>query len=176
VSDLPDILKTNPLRLARLFEAAPETGSLCEAGELGEVYRHQLAAPLAAELAILLPDLEERLRAWREECGEPLVTFSHLLEARRPPLELLEAVKEWAKLARAEPESGIPAEVATALYVTSIALALEIHGQRISALDDSALADGMRWALSLPWLEPRSREALGRALARLGGPGAPAAS
>ena len=176
LSDLSDLFKTNPRRLAELLDPTAGAADLCEAGDLADVHLHQLSAPLAAELSAHDPDIAARLRAWREAAGEPLETFGDVLRARRPPLALLEAIKEHAKISQARPGSGLPVEVATVLYMTSIALALDRYGERITALDDDALEAGLRWTSSLSWLDPSTRELVERALALLPGPGGSSSS
>ena len=101
-------------------------------GDLAEIWKHQLAAPLEIELKETSGTLTEHDR----QRAAPR-TFGDLLRDESPPMELLKLVKTLAKKRRA---SGVfPAEIAAAIYYSTIAAAMSRHQARISELDDAAL-------------------------------------
>jgi hypothetical protein len=136
--------------------------------EFGAIFRHQLTAPLCADLADLAPRLGEELAGLRTPDGRPVVTFGDLLRHPAPPVALLERVKEFAKASRQPDRRQVPAEVATLLYYLAIGVALCRCGQRLTRLDDAALREGFRWATAQPWADEATRDLLGRAEACLG--------
>ena len=81
-----------------------------------------------------------------------LGSFADLLTYPRPPLELLDTVKQFAKRHRSSQDATLPPEIATALYFACIAIGLTRLGQRITRMDDEALRGGLRWALDQKWI------------------------
>ena len=55
------------------------------------------------------------------------------------------------------PHSPVPHEIASVLYIASIAAALVRCRRRITGLTNDALAEGFRWELSQPWLDAPTR-------------------
>jgi len=131
--------------------------------ELGAILEHQLRAPLAADLARFVPDLESKLR----RASPPVATFGQLLFQPQPPVELLEAVKRFAKASRADPESLLPDEISTVLYCAAIVAARLRCGRRITRMDDQALAYSLKWVRKQTWLDPQSRGLFDEAAAML---------
>jgi hypothetical protein len=146
----------------RLLALTREDQSDWLPGDLGQIWRHQLGAPLEVELA-------EGFRKWAQsnDQGTAPRTFEDLLGHPAPPLELLRLVKNLAKERRAKPT--FPSEIATALYYAAIAIAWARYEQRITELDDAALCRGLEWTIGLSWLDESTRIALKTALSRLSG-------
>ncbi len=158
-----DSLKHRSIALGRVIGASREPGRWPEA-ELGKILRHQLAAPLEADLGSAAIDAAANVPAGTAWC----VTFRDLFEHSAPPLELLEIVKAFAKDCRAKPHGPLPPEVALVLYYGCIAAALLRHGRNITQLDAASLLDGIRWALSCPWLDNSTRKLFEASAGRLG--------
>jgi hypothetical protein len=76
-------------------------------------------------------------------------------------------VKDFAKANLDHPDSGLPGEIATALYYTSIAAALVRLDERISQLADADLQRGLRRTLKQTWLDEKTKDLLAQALAKL---------
>jgi hypothetical protein len=133
------------------------------AADLKAILGHQLEASLAAELERL-----ETSSAGDDDAPTPTTlpctgTFADLFEASRPPVELLERVKRYAKRAGSQADGPLPDEVATVLYLAAIVTARLKCAQSISRLDESTLRSGVHWALDQPWLAPAIRELFARA-------------
>jgi hypothetical protein len=114
------------------------------------VLRHQLGAALREDLGRFAPASADPTPA----------TFGELLHHPDPPLELLEGVRRFAKAQRDQVGSALPEEVAAVLYYAAIVAARLRCRQRLSHLDDDALAAGLRWALGQPWLDDPTRTLL----------------
>jgi RNA polymerase sigma-70 factor (ECF subfamily) len=149
--------------LARLMElpAAPT--------EPGELLRRLLATPVPLDLSSLDPETGGKVRAWADSEKLVLRSFGELFEHPHPLLDLLEFVKDFAKENRTDSESPLPREVATALYYTSIAVALARCGQRITRHDDATLRQGFQWGIDQPWVEESVRALLRAGLQQVAG-------
>ena len=147
------ILKAEPKRLAAFLEIDPGVGRLWRPNELAAIFQHQLAAPVQLDLAqgragngpVLPPPFAE------------IQTFGQLFHHPKPPIELLKAVKEFAKAHRDHPASTLPGEIATVLYYSSILVARLRCGVGISALSDEELRTGLEWALGQSWVDERMK-------------------
>ncbi|OHB72648.1 MAG: hypothetical protein A2V70_17310 [Planctomycetes bacterium RBG_13_63_9] len=128
--------------------------------ELEAVLAHQLSAPLECDLGHLDKGLAGRLEAANSADGPPIRTFADLLHHPRPPVELLELTKRFAKACRSHRQSPLPDEIATVLYFLSIAVALTQCGRRITKMDDPSLGYSLDWGLKQPWLDEPTRELL----------------
>ena len=144
----------DPSKLARLLDlSAFDGGSKVAAWyeEPATILKAQLAAPLLADL-LTVPGAEEtRLRSL---VGDPNVTFADLLLADSPNLELLEAIKHFARHVgdlTDSPLHGIPANV---LYFAAIAAALVHTDARITTLTPAQLHAGFALALTQPLPAP----------------------
>ncbi len=137
-----------PARLAQLLDLdAPASWSQADALA---ALRHQLAAPLLPDLA-LAPGAElDRLcpRAFAHP------TFLDALTAPAPNLELLHAIKHWARHLRTDPASPLAGTPATVLYYAAIAAARLRLGQSITTLSDAQLRAGLLWAAAIPGTQP----------------------
>ena len=148
-----------PSRLGRILAA--DGADRWRAEEMGGILRHQLAAPLAADLASELAADEDRSdppRSAAEGTGDARpTTFGELLHHPNPPVELLRRVKQFAKACKLAGDGPLPGEVATVLYFASIVVARLRCGQQISELGDEAIRNGTAWALSRTWLDQPTR-------------------
>jgi hypothetical protein len=155
---------------------------------MAAIFRHQMAAPLAADLGQSPPGptppeadgcaLEAALPA-NPPAGAaprferlaarvpPAQSFAELLRQPRPAVGLLEVVKEFAKANADNPQSGLPREVAAVLYYACIGAALVRLGSRISKLSDEELRRGLSWAAAQPWVDEETGRLLGEALAQV---------
>jgi hypothetical protein len=151
-----DFSRSTPQSLARLLE--PEAGGKTEwsASDLAAILRHQLKAPLRADLSSTNPDAGKTLDTVSAATPAP-ATFGELFAHPHPPLELLELAKEFGKALRRDPAGGVPAEVATVIYYASIVAARLRCGRQISDLDEATLRRGIQWALARPWLDAAIR-------------------
>jgi len=147
--------------MARAF-APPEAGGLWAQHELGAMLKHQLLVDLWWELGqdrVLGPLVREPLM----RCPA-IVTFGDLLAHPHPPIELLEAVKVYAKGSARDADRPLPAPIATVLYYLVIIAAQRRCGRRITGLTEAELAAGVEWALAQEWLGEGPRKLLQQAL------------
>lgn len=170
--DRQPMYETHPRSLAALLDVGGRDPNFWMPGELKDVLRHQLRAPLLFDLKTV--DREGGAvdgwksgsspagRAGRSDrvstADPPPASFGDLLHHPRPPLELLRLTKEFAKASDSRSDNPLPPEVATVLYYAAILVALVRHGRRITALSDSQLLDGLDWVLQQPWLDGRTRD------------------
>jgi hypothetical protein len=159
-----EVFETEPQRLVSLLDLDLGSSDVryCSEGELGAILRHQLAAPLAADLAN-----PRCVMVLAGRAGDAM-TFGQLLQAPCPCLELLHGVKEFAKLHLAQSRRLLPYEVARVLYYASVLVARLRCGERISSVSDARLREGLEWAREQPWLERWLAELFGEGEERLG--------
>jgi len=160
-----DPYKTDSRQLAKLMDLGQSGQRLWQTEELGAILRHQLSAPVQFDLARIDQALAKKLRNLTEAEGLLLRSFSDLLHHPTPPIELLVLLKDFAKACRNHPDGPLPEEIATLLYLASIAVAMMRAGRRITALDDEALRDGVKWLVDQTWVDDKTlslfREFLG---------------
>jgi hypothetical protein len=157
------LLKNRATRLAALMATGEEHAQLWRADELAAMFRHQLSAPILVDLGSFDSRTASRLRTLTDAQGLLLKSFADLFHHPSPAKELLETVKEFAKANLDHPESGLPTEIASALYYTSIAAALVRLNERISKLSDADLQNGLRWAHQQSWLDDDTKTLLAEA-------------
>jgi len=164
---LASVFDTDRHQLASLLDvpADEKGGPLWNGDELGAIFRHQLAASVQSDLALLNRKMALRVNALDAMKDK---SFGDLLLHPDPPLEALKAVKDFAKVCRLSPRSPIPREIGAALYFASIAAALVRVDCRITSLTDAELADGFRWLRDQPWMDATIRTLAGKALCCLG--------
>jgi len=155
----PDPTSASGPWLAGLMDLRLDGQSLWKPEERGAILQHQLAAPLALDLGPLAPGHGEA-RGAEAGAAPVLRTFGDLLFHPAPPVEWLESVKQFAKGCRSRPEGPLPDEIATVLYLMSIAAALVRCRRRITRQDDASLSYGLEWALDQPWVDARTRALL----------------
>lgn len=146
-----DLSKTSPSQLALLMGL---TGfdSLWSENDHAAIIKHLLDSPI--------PDSQVH----------PNQTFSQSLTSHHPNVEQLRHIKEFAKSCRANPDLGLPQDIATALYYAAIAAAKLRCKQSISQLSLVELRDGIKWALSRNWLPDPLRQLFQATLNELSAP------
>jgi hypothetical protein len=131
-----------PARLAGLLDLDPSANWSVQ--DVTAAFRHQLAAPLLPDLA-LVPGIEiDRVRL----IAAPDATIFDLLASRTPELELLKALKMWARHVRDASENPLAGAPATVFYYAALAAARVRLNQRITSLPDADLRAGCTWALA----------------------------
>ena len=141
----PDIHKTASKRLADLLGVSESTGPTWRPDDLAAMLRHQLSAAVA---------------------GTVPKTFGQLFAQDRPAVEELRLVKDFAKAARSarHGKAGVPGDIASVLYFTSILLAWARQNARISSLSDADIRRGGQWVIDQPWVDGETRRIVRRAL------------
>ena len=163
------VYKSRANQLASLLASGGERSRLWRPEELAAIVRHQMSAPMVVDLGSFDARTALRLRHVSEAQGLVLKSFGDLFHHPAPVLELLELVKDFAKANVDQPESGLPGEIAAALYYTSIAAALVRLDTRITQLPDAALQAGLRQTLEQAWLDEKTKDLLTLALAKVSG-------
>ena len=161
------VFKSRAKKLATLMATGEERARLWRPEELAAIFRHQMSAPMLVDLGRFDPRTATRLRTLSEAQGLLLKSFADLFHHPAPLIELLELVKDFAKANLDHPESGLPGEIATALYYASIAAALVRLDARISQLPDADLQRGLRSTMEQAWLDEKTKELLAQALKKV---------
>lgn len=154
------VFKSRPKRLAALMKAGAEGARLWLPEELAAIFQHQMRSPVLLDLGGFDPGTAVRLKTLSDAQGLLLKSFSDLFHHSSPPVELLKLTKDFAKANLDHPESGLPAEIVSALYYTSIAVALVRLDKRISQLKDEDLRRGLLWAKDQPWVDEETKALL----------------
>jgi hypothetical protein len=163
------VFKSRAKKLASLLATGEERGKLWRADELAAIFRHQMSSPMLVDLGTFDSRTAARLRTLSEAQGLLLKSFGDLFHHPTPIIELLELVKDFAKANLDHPDSGLPGEIAAALYFTSIAAAIVRLNARISQLGDVDLQRGFRRTMAQTWLDDPTKELLAQALAKVSG-------
>ena len=161
------VFKSRAKVLADLLATGEERAQLWRPEDLAAMFRHQMSTPMLVDLGSLDERTAARLRTLSEAQGLVLKSFADLFHHPSPPLELLKLVKDFAKSNLDHPESGLPGEIASALYYLSIAAALVRLDERISQLSDADLQGGLRWTSGQAWLDEPTKALLAAALRKL---------
>jgi hypothetical protein len=161
------VSKSRAKELAALMATGEERGRLWRPSELAAMFRHQMSAPMLVDLGSFDARTATKLRTLTEAQGLVLKSFADLFHHPAPPAELLKLVKDFAKANLDQPDSGLPTEIASVLYYTSIAAALVRLDTRISQLSDSDLQRGFRWMGEQAWLDEKTKGLLAQALEKL---------
>ena len=154
-------------KLAALLATGEERARLWHPDELAAIFRHQISTPMVVDLGGFDPRTAARLKLVSEAQGLLLKSFADLFHHPSPPMELLGLVKDFAKANLDHPESGLPVEIASALYYTSIASALVRRDTRISKLSDADLQRGLSWTREQTWLDEKTRDLAAQALEKI---------
>jgi hypothetical protein len=155
---LPNLQQTDPRVLALILEVDEAPRRIWPAEELGAILRHQLATSIQLDLEGLGGTLKTRLIALSPAQQPGKLTFGELFQLAHPSLDLLQLVKQFAKSSRVRGETGLPAEIATVIYLASIVVALLRCNTRISEQSDEALAYGVQWVIDQPWVDETMRQ------------------
>jgi len=163
------ILKSRAEKLSALMATGEERSKLWQPEELAAIFRHQMSSPVQLDLGAFDPRTANRLRTLSEAQGLLLKSFSDLFHHPVPLVELLQLVKDFAKANLDQPESGLPGEIAAALYYTSIASALVRLDRRISQLPDPDLLHGFQRIMEQTWLDEKTKALLAKAVEKISG-------
>jgi len=163
------LLKSGAQQLSTLMASGEERAPLWRPEELAAIFRHQMSAPVLMDLGSFDPRTASQLKALTAAQGLLLSSFADLFNHANPPVQLLQMVKDFAKTNLDHPESGLPREIATALYYLSIATALVRLETRISQLPDEDLLRGLRLTQEQSWLDERTKSLLAEALKKISG-------
>ena len=155
--ELPRFPDTDPDAFASLIDLDAEQDEEWSEEDLADILRHQLAAPLS-EMELEGVAARRQLDEWWQD---GFSTFGAVLFHPDPPLDPLRCVKTYAKSLRGNPDLGVPSRVTMVLYFAAIVIARRRHGESITSLDSKAVDDGIRWVLSLPWIDEELRDVLG---------------
>jgi hypothetical protein len=144
-----DLHALPPEKLVHLLTATPASEWPASPADLAAILRHQLAAPLLPDL-VSVPGAEAaRLEALLHD--RPFTQhFLAQLTAIAPSLELLEAIKNFARHANDTPDHPLRGTPATILYYAAIAAAFFRCNARISQLSEAALREAFGWAAEQP--------------------------
>ena len=164
------VLKSRADKLASILASGEEGACLWQPEELAAIFKHQMAAPILVDLGVFDAPTATRLKYLSQAHGLLLKSFADLFQHPAPPVELLSLIKDFAKANRDQPASGLPTEIATTLYYTSIAAALVRLNQRLTKLADADLRRGLAWTLGQPWLDAPTRDLLSRAMEKIAAP------
>ena len=142
--------------LSQLIAFDSEDRAVWPAKELRAMLRNQMGLHLRGlgGQSGMRTQLIEKLIA---DTDPPVRTFSDLLRHPKPPLALLQLVKECAKRSRDNPASPLPPEIWLLLYHGCITAALICWDERISSLSDDELRTGMSWGARQPWVDEATR-------------------
>ena len=136
-----------------LFDPEPQSDKLWTAAELQVLLDQQLSQPLSeifSELdEVSRPQLPP-VQAANDSSAAPLVTLLDLFTHPAPPLDVLEAVKRWARRATRDDASSLPLKVSSLIYFATIAAGLVQLDKRITKSDNQTLRFGLEHALSEP--------------------------
>ena len=162
-----DLSKVSREQLSQMLDLDDGSAPAWSSAEYAVIYRHQLDAPLTADLvAEHLAEAGESL-AERQDALQK-TTFAEVLFHASPPVELLELIKQFAKRQGASVQQ-LPKEVAALLYLVAICAALVRCERRITSYDDGQLVRKIDWAEGCEWADDGSRELLQSARALLTG-------
>ena len=135
----------DPEKLSRLLDLNATSGAQWKAKESEVILRHQLSAPLLPDL-LLPPGAEAARLQDLVRCGPATGSFGEQLSCHKPSLELLKAIKTFARHAGDDAASPLRGNPANVLYFAAIAAAIDRCAARISKLSDEALREGFLWA------------------------------
>lgn len=142
----------DPASAAAMLSCDVQQRALWQADELAAILRHQLAAPLEADLYLSSPNAARWHQQFLPRVGSKFGSIADIFRCPQPPLELLIALRDFANDAHGAPDWPLPEEVATVLWLAAIAVALLRCRERITDLTDAKLRQGFQWAFDQPWL------------------------
>jgi WD40 repeat protein len=151
--------RIKPDRLDSLLSIPGEEESVWEPGELGEVLKHEMRAPLTIE------DFSASLSDSPSGRKPTATTFNEILARPNPQIDLLEKVMRLAAARERRPGHLLPPEITSVLRFAAIAAARVHCGQRIGELDDTVLKTRYAELLKIPWLLPELVRLFEQALA-----------
>lgn len=156
-----DLSQVDPVSLADLMDCRSDKEETWSASDLEAILEHQLDADVQFDLERFDEAVGVDLPGMLHSAVEPAIrSFRDLFEHPQPPIELLDLIRRFAKACRSRGDSPIPAEIATILYLASIATAVIKRGHRLASLTSDALSNGFAWAFEQGWLDETTRRLL----------------
>ena len=157
------IFMSGPAGLARILAQDQSEAALWEPEEMRAIWRHQLRAPIEADLSTVQSSNSSALRSAAEAVAFHDKSFSELLLHSSPPLALLKLTKDFAKQTLKEAEDPQLKEIAAALYYASYAAGMTRCGKRVGGMREHELRDGFDWALARVWLDEQTKALIAEA-------------
>jgi hypothetical protein len=157
------IFLSGPAGLAKILDQNQEDAALWGTGEMNAMWKHQLQAPLDADLSSVSSANLSALRRDLETKSFLEKSFEHLLRSSKPPLSLLKAVKDFAKQTFKGAEDPQFKEIAAALYYATYAMGLISHNQRLGGMKRRELVGGFDWALERTWIDEGTKRLISQA-------------
>jgi hypothetical protein len=158
-----------PEVLSSMLEMGEDARGSWRNEELGEILRHQLAAPLNVALGSFSGEAAQILEKLGTRLSLP-ANLNELLQSAQPPIELLALTKRFGKVYSSDPESALPREIAVFIYYASIAVANLRCGERLTELRPEALKHGLQWCRDREWVDEPTRSLMNEALGNTGDP------
>lgn len=147
-------------KLSRMLDIAGSGLDGCNDAELSSVLSLELGTSIVDTIAKSGLVHAQDIAAIAAHAAPPIASFRDLFHHPAPPTELLEIVKNYAKLCRAKDAHGPSGEVSTVLYFLSIAVAQAKHGKRITEMDDAGVLAGVTWVLQKQWVDRETKSLL----------------
>jgi len=157
------IFMSGPAGLARILDQNEKNVALWGPDEMRAMWRHQLRAPLDADLGTVQSANLAVLRLAPETRVFLDKSFENLLHGSKPPLSLLKISKQFAKETFKEAEDAQLKETAAMLYYACYAVAMVAHGQRIGGISGRDLAGGFDWAVGRIWIDEPTKNLIAQA-------------
>jgi hypothetical protein len=159
----PDIRQSDPGRLAEIMDLDPSPQRLWDESEYGAIYEHQL--DVALDIPASTDPANESAAPGRSPttAASATPTIGRALFQDGSIPQLL-SIKEFAKANASRADSGLPRDVAEALYYLSIAAGMVRHGRRMTTLPGTDLRRGLEWAAGRTWLNDAGRQLLHKML------------
>ena len=154
-------------RLARLLDLNEDEPSPWNDAQLAASFEHHLVTPLREKLHERLPRLTAGLLLMASEDQDPIVTLGDLFQHPYPPVEVMRAVKDWAKHCIQQNDESTPPQIASIIYLAAVATALVRCDQRITHSENTDLQVTFRQALGAAWLSRDVRRIFEEAMAQL---------
>ena len=161
--DSQTIFMTKPEGLARILSVDDNGVNLWNAEEMQAIWKHQLSAPIDADLDTLVSVRATELRASPEVKAVGSKTFSELLNHPAPPIQLLKLTKEFAKQTLKNAEEAHLRDLASALYYATYAAGLKHFNQLLGSMSGRELLPGFDWALKQSWLDSQTLKLISEA-------------
>ena len=95
------------------------------------------------------------------------IFLGDLFQHPYPPVEVMRAVKDWAKHCIQQNDESTPPQIASIIYLAAVATALVRCDQRITHSENTDLQVTFRQALGAAWLSRDVRRIFEEAMAQL---------
>jgi hypothetical protein len=145
-----DISRLSPSQLAQLLDV--DSPSPWPTGDAAAILRHQLSAPLLPDLTSIPGAETARLKALIQN-RPGAESFARQLTSINPSLELLQAIKRFARSINETPGHPLHGNPAMVLYYAAIAAGILRCKSLITQLPRASLREGFAWAADQPGAE-----------------------